>query len=671
MFRAFLTGAGVAALLDAVLGLPIAPVRGLWREYGLVALASTVGVALLAGLALELATRLPFMRGLRKRLQGGGAFWPGLALGLLPVLSEWLPILSARRVDHRLIFLGWCLMVALVALPAPWLVRKIGPSAAFCRRGALIGPLGLLVFWLLPVGLPEGPPPPKPLPPALADLAPADGRPDLVLISIDTLRTDLNRAGMPLMPYLLELQAQGVWSEYGLSGANQTVPGHLSMLSGLAMQQHGLAENKHGDEEADGTFPIAHQTLLAEYLKSGGYRTAAVVSNGMIPGRKGWADGYDVYDDSRADYGDRFFFMRRVGTSGWIEALLGGRTAQDLLAGYLGIQEQEILPPGMGRAVTDQALIYHQGLCQSEAPAHLFVHFMDPHSPYTPPEETRGRFTAESELPPSLRAYEHEHHRLINRIRDSFQAGDESSVAEARQGADYLRRLYDEEVQYMDSELRRLVAGLAMRGRPTLVMLTSDHGEYFGEHQGMEHSTMLWEPVLRVPFVAFGLNGFAVTPRQLPSPAHIEDVVPTMLAAAGLAAENAAESGLAGVDVLGNYPEEERFHVARWRTVLAVRKGNWKLIGEAVSRGKVQPMALYDLKMDPGEEHDLEPTQPPQLDALAERWHEALAILVSNGGFIHSNQGDERDQALMEALGYLTLTGSHLVAPPESFVEEK
>jgi arylsulfatase A-like enzyme len=141
--------------------------------------------------------------------------------------------------------------------------------------------------------------------------------------------------------------------------------------------------------------------------------------------------------------------------------------------------------------ITDDFLGWVDG--RPDRPFFAFLNYFDPHWTYDPPAEYRDRFAS----PPKP------------------------------------RDLYDGEVAYVDDELRRLFGELRRRGvlENTVVLLTADHGEHFGEQDHRQHGGTLYAPVIRVPMV---LTGPGIAPYSVNTAVSQRDVASTLLQLAGL-----------------------------------------------------------------------------------------------------------------------------------------
>ncbi len=677
MLRSFLAGAALGALLDGWTMLPLADSAKLGREYLLLTVASTLlcawAYALLAGAALRV---LPFAK-TRERLADSGAFLPGFVFGGIPMLLGFIPEAQRMPILGLPTLIGlvlWTLPSTLLLLAPLRLPRAgFGPRSHFATLCLLTAPVvWLITFFQTSAAAPmfenggaypdaervkvmaqQG---------AQADALP--GSPDLVLVSIDTLRTDLNREGKAVLPFLDELRSEGLWSAEGYSTSNQTVPAHVGMLTGLAPEQHLVGQNPHA-------MVIPFEELLALQLRKSGYQTAGVVSNAMADP---FSPGYEAWDNTRARYGKRFFFMRTAGRTTWLARVINPRRAQNFIAEWLEVRPNDLLPAGMSIYATDQALAYHAAMAENAArPLHLFVHYMDAHSPYTPRESSAGAFTEGELLPQPYRRWNEDHRTLINKVRNALHQATEKGEndAEAMAAAKLMHGWYDEEILGIDGDLRRLVAGIREQGRPTLLLITSDHGEHFGEHGLMEHSNSLYQELVRVPFVMLGLNGFEAPQGELPGPPSVIDVAPTFYSAAKLGYLQTgalARPGLNLLDSASHAQLEERVLTMAWTSAVegnlfAAVSNDIKLlveIEEAPEIGLapiVTEVAVYDLAADSKESRNLldaGSTLPVEMNVLRSRVQAAALLWLDIGYFDESKREiSEEFKANLEALGYL------------------
>ena len=173
-----------------------------------------------------------------------------------------------------------------------------------------------------------------------ADVAAPAPRPNILLITVDTMRAD--RLGRGFTPALDQLAAQGIRFTEARSVVPLTLPAHASIMTGQLPPSHGIRIN--GAASLHGT------PTLAALLKAAGYQTRAVVGAFVLDRRFGLDAGFDDYDDRIARDPE----------------------AMDLL--------QAERPAG---EVIDRAVKMLGGL--QDTPWLLWVHLYDPHAPYAPP----------------------------------------------------------------------------------------------------------------------------------------------------------------------------------------------------------------------------------------------------------------------------------------------
>ena len=191
---------------------------------------------------------------------------------------------------------------------------------------------------------------------------------------------------------------------------------------------------------------------------------------------------------------------------------------------------------GAGFDRFDEACLWREGACVTDAgfrlldaaepPFLLYLHYMDPHDPYTPPPELARRFAGE----PTPR----------QRERDWLVGGDPNPIASMLYAdgpevevtpADlaYLEGLYDAEVAYADRQVRVVLRALEKRRlrNDTLVVVVSDHGESFLEDGDVKHCRSLHDREVKTPFI-FALPGLQ-RPRRVTAPVANTDLLPTIL----------------------------------------------------------------------------------------------------------------------------------------------
>jgi len=428
--------------------------------------------------------------------------------------------------------------------------------------------------------------------------------PSVVLIVADTLRADkLGCYGSErgLTPYIDRFAAESSLFEHTTSHAPWTLPATASLLTSLYPQQHGA-----GGRLPDFTGLNPAVETLAERFLASGYRTHAVVNVAFLGGTFGLTRGFEQVDEQF--YGNN----------------LQVRSASD---------------------TTDAALSWIDG---GEAePFFLMVHYFDVHAVYAPPQPFRRRFAA----PP-----DREDERFVFGTRShmiSLRAGKLKLEPEVIGRAE---RLYDAEVAYMDSQIGRLIDGLAERGldQKAIVILTADHGEEFLDHGGFEHGHTLYGELTDVPLI-MRVRGATVddppAARYSASVGHV-DVAPTLCDLAGLLPSE-SYMGRSLVPWLegDSLPEVALLaHGDFWDAPLSsTRLGNFKLIlPEDPQRGAPE---LYHWRDDPLERDDLASQQADVVRQLTELLADFGRLVAQQGPGARVELSAEMTEQL-KGLGY-------------------
>ncbi len=566
-------------------------------------------------IALVLALALPFFRS--RPPQPCTCMALGAFVGCGPLLFGWIP----GQFDFLRIALAHITSLA-IALLVFWKARP-GLSLRWASAISAVAALVLLAGLLLARNLPN-------LRSAesdadLARVAQRGGRPDappgatdLVLISVDTLRADAlvpdpARPGAPAapVPFVQGLrEREALWATYGLSSSDQTLPGHVGMLAGLDAMAHGVRHN--------GELPGLELRFLAQILREGGYRTAATISNGLIGATTAMDRGYDDFSEEPVEmalFG--LTFAPWLDQHSWIGRCTPARWNGPLFARMFFRSAWARRDQPLGERTLSAATAQLAQLQRGAGPFFQFVHFMDPHTEYAPPPAWRGKLSAaaaagvpEEFLPAPSAAL---HGAMLKKVEAALAGGGSGADAEAaRRAAAYYHLVYLEEVMFTDACLARYVDAVRASGRPSVILLTADHGEMFGEHGLMEHANGLWEENLRVPFLIWGAN---VPPGRLGWVPHLEDVAPTLLTLAGLAmppemtgrallvpADGSVPNGARAPSALAIAPALEREHDAAQKQEISVRHGAWKWTGGWGLPGE-EPTTLRvsDLAHDPFE----------------------------------------------------------------------
>ncbi len=392
---------------------------------------------------------------------------------------------------------------------------------------------------------------------------------NVVVVLFDTMRPDHigpYDAARPT-PAMSRLAASGVTFLNAFSTSSWTRPAIGSLLTGVRPLVHGA------ETPADGV--RADMVSLPAVLQAHGYRTFALSHNGNFAREVGLDRGFDGFVEVFLDPA-RYLTARAAGP-------------EALAAYYWDVHVAPFL---------DSA---------GDQPFLVWLHDIDPHSPYAPPPPYDGG-------------------RLLWRQDPAAASGEEARSATAmlelvnsglmrleREELETLVALYDGEIAYQDRVLATLLARLAARRTPrnTLVVLVSDHGEEFLGHDRVGHGNSLYDNTLRVPLV-LALPGVLPAGRRPAATAQLLDVAPTILDILGVAAPAPWQGRSLVPAIFGPAtlrPPDPAF--ARLVTreglpteVESVVQGRWKLHRQS-HPDRAAGYELYDLETDPGETRDV------------------------------------------------------------------
>ncbi len=420
---------------------------------------------------------------------------------------------------------------------------------------------------------------------------------NVIILMVDTLRADhlgYHGYGRPTTPGLDRFAEKSSAFMSHFSHASRTGPSVASLFTSLHVRSHGVV-NPIGQWDGKGVLEES-RTTLAEILSAAGYSCRAVVSNPNVYHMYGFAQGFEAYHP-----------VPLHSDAGRINAM-----AIQQLAGM------------------------------KEKPFFLYLHYMDPHSPYSAPPAF-GRAFSDDKYAGFLTG----EHSQIDRIL-------RGEIRTTRADEKHLVDLYDQEVRYWDWEFGRLTGFLEESGllENTVVVVVSDHGEEFFEHGGVLHGYTLYGEQLRVPLVVWA-PGFL--PRKVGGVTRNIDVLPTILDLLDLPVPREIQGeSLVPFMKGGERKDPPVFSEAGIRAVKTVkarsfRANGWKYI-ETTFPDKVPP-ELYDLSADPGEKENVYTSRPDMAEKMRKMMDEFLEGVPE--GTSRSVTLDKEAIEQLKALGYV------------------
>lgn len=439
---------------------------------------------------------------------------------------------------------------------------------------------------------------------ATSDTRPVPQGIDVFLISVDTLRADaivddLNTDGDSTAPtpFLDRKRPGSLWANYAWSSSNQTLPGHVGMLTGVDAMVHGVRSNVD--------LPDAEVKLVSEYFQEAGWHTSGVISNALLSAATGMHRGYDSYSDEPIGLGPYAILLSEyLHENTWAGFLFSEERTRLTFQRIFFRKQLQLKEIPLADRVNKAAIQQLKDNYASERPFFQFLHYMDPHTAYRPPAQLRG--TLSGELAPQVAKRflpsptAEISLALVRSVEEALKEGDPEAEVAAR----YYHQVYLEEMVYVDQKLEEFFALADQSGRPYVVLFTADHGEQFGEHNLMDHANSLYEKNIQVPFMVWGEG---VIPAHLGAAPHGADVAPTLLALAGI---DLPES-FTGIPVTRDYLT--RAHVVVDQKEMAVTQDTgWKWTGawptdaeDKVIEGDPIDVSLVNLLRDPAEEQNL------------------------------------------------------------------
>jgi len=448
---------------------------------------------------------------------------------------------------------------------------------------------------------------------------------NLLVIGIDTLRADhLSVYGYsrPTSPNIDELAARGVLWEICISPSSSTAPAHASLWTGTYPHVHGVRRNGQKLAETSVT--------LAEVLADRGYQTVGFVTNGLIDARHGFDQGFEIYT---ATGGTDLFsdpsFEKATQLQWWysikVVALFGKLSGTNL--------------------VTKQVRRYL--LQEVRQPFFLFVQFLEPHAPYTPPEDLIAAFRRTNVTTDGS----------MRHLRDIQTGRVQVTSNEVRA----LEDLYDAEIRRVDIEVGRVLQVLKESGlsQNTLVVFWADHGENMYEHEHspgwqrgrknvFDHLPQLYDSLVHVPLIASW-------PGRLPEGKRVRGVVGTVeikemiLSFLGSPSERGGRLDTSGEELFG----EALFGETR---AYSVRDGDWKLIRYESLDGVHLADELFQLSKDLGEVKNLAGVETKRLRNLESRLERWIEVTGDNTLSVEANPTEAFDEETirrLKALGYI------------------
>jgi len=421
---------------------------------------------------------------------------------------------------------------------------------------------------------------------------------NVIFLLVDTLRADhlgIYGYSRPTSPGLDALARRSLFFPNTRSQASCTFPSVNSILTSRTPAAFfGQPDQRIGIPDRIPT--------LAGILKAHGYYTAAVSASPIVrrsPGRYNPHGGFDRGFDSFLD------------DCVWKPAECVNHEAWEQLVAAHG------------------------------RPFLLYLHYIDPHGPYAPPESYHRRFATGHPDKVFIRAGN------SNPIADFLYKGAPDPGVTAAD-VQFLIDLYDDEIGHLDSQITALLHELARSGQlaDTLIVVAADHGEEFLEHHQLNHCRDVFDTEVKVPLV---LQIPGVDARRIDQPVQNLDIVPTLLDYLEIATPESSFDGRSLRPLIEGRGEPGALQYSLAVSYRSVSDGHYKLIHDLADGS----FALYDLQADPGETRDVLPRERRAFHRLLPALTTWLARTEGRASANESVQMAQEEMQKLRSVGYL------------------
>jgi len=453
---------------------------------------------------------------------------------------------------------------------------------------------------------------------------------NIVLLTVDCLRSD--RVGFMgyeggTTPFLDELAEDGVVFENAFATGPTTTQSMPGLMTGTCPSLFG------------GYPPIPEsQTTLAEAFSDAGYTTVGIHSNPWLHPLHGFDAGFDVYVDITEGERQGTRPEPKAGETASRSSLdaAKGRAIETLKSTYYE------LPPSLRRVISQSYFTHHYLFDRARDKAEiavdraiaeldehgadelfLWVHFMDVHRPYTLPSSGIG-----------------------DGIWQTARITQPAYTDPTPEDQEHISQVYDQSVAYVDSQIERLYREFEQRGvdEETLFVVTSDHGEEFGEHGDWFHRNFkLYDELLKVPLLIADPSSSS---GRVEDTVSLVDVAPTLLDRAGIPLPDSTEGEQVSLSHLGEQFESRDVVISEIfdpdRDRVAIRTDGWKYIRYESHE------ELYNLESDPEEQNDLSEEEGTPM--LIEETHNRY---LDRRGKKRERELDSEIQGRLRELGYV------------------
>ena len=432
---------------------------------------------------------------------------------------------------------------------------------------------------------------------------------NIILITIDTLRADtLSCYGCErnTSPDIDKIAKQGIIFKNVIAPSSWTVPSMVSLFTSVYPINHGSVQGaKKGDEVFKQEVFSGELLTLAEILKVDGYTTFGVASNHHLQGKFGFARGFD-------------YFRHLLSLS--------------------------------APCVNEVIYSWKDDIAKSDK-YFLWVHYIDPHWPYTPREPWVNKY-----IPDEQRFIMD----LLTKIPDDWRKGVaylNNLIENHPETVSILKTFYESEVNYVDRSIGEFLQKLAPH-EDTVIIITSDHGEAFWEHALLGHGGTLYQEVIQVPLIVKLPSGLQLTVAK--ESINLVDIMPSILHLLNINSP-AQTLGRSFWESKGTFmrakqvslsevsPDYSYSELDRGARLKAIVTGQWKYIYNYKNKKE----QLYNVTLDPLEQNNLSNKRREQCNRLNKRLSRWVSQSKKYPPGVKPIELSPQEEEKLKSLGYI------------------
>jgi arylsulfatase A-like enzyme len=454
-------------------------------------------------------------------------------------------------------------------------------------------------------------------------------RAPVILIVLDAMRADRLHVHRDTDSYknLSRFAKDSLVFDNANSPTSWTLPAHASLFTGLFMAEHMCT----GYLSPLTVFALDDSfTTLAEIFKNNGYLTAAITSNyALMNPIYNLDQGFDHYD-----------CKPNVGLA---YSTLAFKPILHVFAYLTNRYSKGVQPYRVAEDITHEAVHIIDNL--SASPFFLFLNYMEPHAPYRPPRPYDGMF-ADNPFTNLTRMRQYRLRALNTHDKATWDS--------------YLLGQYDGEIAYLDTQLGKLFEDLKRREiyDQSLIIVTSDHGELFGEHNLYGHNTILYEGAIRIPLMIKLPLSFKTG--IINSRINLTDVFATILELCGLPIPHGIHSKPFG----GTNSTVSEFYGVKEGVHRIIYSDRYKLLSYNYDYEQFTPpnnmqlrgYELYDIVNDPDEHQNIASQLPDVVQSLTAQlrtWETQHRPKLDTGPLQQETVIPDKLKQGLRALGYV------------------